>query len=598
MVFAMCWIAIFLTLLVRNSFAFEISDEQHDKLPRLFALDEYHKCLRQDGTYCLVKLDLFADPPNELMNFIQAYSRSSHIRHYNYSYLEEGICVTRTCKEYIRDKNLNDPEVIKSVIEACRNESIWNEYGLQARVSQVYNCDRKTDERPVDLLDWLVMGLFVAIIFINISATVYDYILEDKAKLELSKNARLFLCFSIIRNWKFLVSPTSDDPKLKILKGINGVRTLSSFPMILGHVIWIFAMGFLNNPHYFEKTYSIPRFEVLWNGMIIVQVFFVISGFLLVYNMDIGSEVRPIKWKMLPVILLHRFWRLTPGLAVMLAFSATWLRHLGSGPLWHKHVTSVAAGCRKYWWTHILYINNYVPSNKYCAIQTWHIAADTQLFFMGIAVYMLTRTRCRNLVLGLLTILGIVLPAFHVWYRDLDAVLLKTPEFLRTLDNDNFRLLYVYGHNNIICFVLGMFTAYETNKWKRKGYTFANNKVWNYLYRLVIPMFTVCFWFGGLFYEEDSRTPLLFRMLYQGTHRAFLGLVIAFVIMGLVMNMKNYLSAILEWDVWVITGRLTYTVYLLHMNFVHVIAGLQTELTSLNYLIMGDKRASRSPNGK
>lgn len=76
---------------------------------------------------------------------------------------------------------------MKSVIEACRNASIWNEYGLQARVSLVYNCDRKSDQRQVDLVDWLAMGLFITIVLVNVAATIYDSVLDDEAKMNLSK---------------------------------------------------------------------------------------------------------------------------------------------------------------------------------------------------------------------------------------------------------------------------------------------------------------------------------------------------------------------------------------------------------------------------
>ncbi|KAM3959422.1 uncharacterized protein ACR2FA_006490 [Aphomia sociella] len=181
-------LGIFLLLIHQKCYGFELTDEEYDQMPPIFTLEEYNKCLRYDGIYCQVKVDIFStDPNNTLYKMIKDFHLSSHVTRYNHSYLEEGICVTRTCKEYIRDKNLNDPEVIKSVIEACRNESIWNEYGLQARVSEVYNCDRKTDERPVDVLDWLVLGLFVAIILVNVSATIYSTMFKDKDIKNLSK---------------------------------------------------------------------------------------------------------------------------------------------------------------------------------------------------------------------------------------------------------------------------------------------------------------------------------------------------------------------------------------------------------------------------
>lgn len=66
--------------------------------------------------------------------------------------------------------------------------------------------------------------------------------------------------------------------------------------------------------------------------------------------------------------------RLSPALGMMIWFTSTWLRHLNSGPLWKRYITnSVTADCQKYWWSHLLYVNNYVPDNRNCAIQTWSV---------------------------------------------------------------------------------------------------------------------------------------------------------------------------------------------------------------------------------
>ncbi|KAM3959441.1 nose resistant to fluoxetine protein 6-like [Aphomia sociella] len=440
-------------------------------MPPLFTLEEYDKCLRYDGVYCQVKLDLFStDPNNTLVEMMKNYYLSSHLTRYNHSYLEEGICVTRTCKEYLRDKNLNDPEVIKSVIEVCRNESIWYEYGLQARVSEVYNCDRKTDERPVDALDWLVMGLFVTILLVNVSATIYSAMLKEEDKRNLNKCKKIFLCFSIFRNWKHLTSPISSDPRASKFKGINSLRFLSSFIVILVHAICIFAMEAVDNTREYERMFRKFHNRILFNGMHSVQIFFTISGFLMAYNLQSASEIQKIEWKMLPKIFVARFWRLTPSYAVIIAFTATWLRHLGSGPLWNKHVMAVSNQCRQYWWSHLLYVNNYVHDNGYCAAHTWYSGADTQMFYLGLLIHLSTqKNRRRNLVLGLFIIIGMILPALTVWYLDLHALMTFSPEFARTIVVPDFRKLYILGHNNMICYLCAMYAGYKMYEYQKRG---------------------------------------------------------------------------------------------------------------------------------
>jgi peptidoglycan/LPS O-acetylase OafA/YrhL len=104
------------------------------------------------------------------------------------------------------------------------------------------------------------------------------------------------------------------------------------------------------------------------------------------------------------------FHRLTPVYALVIAFYATLLPHLGSGPRWNLVVTPVARACAENWPNNLLYINNFYKSDnivseylfpcwrlkleKYfsnqCMNQTWYLAADMQLYLLSpLLVYIL-----------------------------------------------------------------------------------------------------------------------------------------------------------------------------------------------------------------
>lgn len=70
-------------------------------------------------------------------------------------------------------------------------------------------------------------------------------------------------------------------------------------------------------------------------------------------------------------VFLHS--RLTPTYALAMATVNTWMRHLGSGPLWKQVVTSETTACRKYYWAHLLYINNYIYDDNLCFPQSWYV---------------------------------------------------------------------------------------------------------------------------------------------------------------------------------------------------------------------------------
>ena len=51
-------------------------------------------------------------------------------------------------------------------------------------------------------------------------------------------------------------------------------------------------------------------------------------------------------------------YRFAPVYAAVLYFEAFIVEHLSSGPDWYS-LKQNSQSCRKYWWTHLLYINNY-----------------------------------------------------------------------------------------------------------------------------------------------------------------------------------------------------------------------------------------------
>ncbi|XP_013185267.2 nose resistant to fluoxetine protein 6 [Amyelois transitella] len=575
-------------LYFHNNFAFDLDDAQYDKIPPLFSLDNYHSCLLNNGTYCLVKVELLADSSNKLLKLLKSYTESSLITHYNHTYQEKGICVSRTCRKFIDDKNLDSQSDLQDVLDKCNNETTFAKYGLEARVSDIFYCDKKSQKEDNFFFDWAVLTLLLIIILVNVTATIYDLMLDENSRNDLTKGQKILLCFSLRMNWKYLFSTTKSNPDKPSLDGINFVRVSASYMMVLGHVVWVHTMGFIDNPHDFERSYKLPHYQVIYNGMIVVQIFFVLSGFLLINNIQpfLDKHSRSASsWKLMSKIFFVRYLRLIPSLSVMLAFTATWMRFMGSGPLWNRYVTPVVGDCKKYWWTHLLFINNYVKENKFCAIQTWHIAADTQILILAISAYLLTKKHWRMTMLWVLLLLSFVPPALHVFFQDLNAMLIKSPEFLRDLEDINFNESYVFGHNNMSCFILGMITAVKLYEWQKKRIVF-KGKLYVLLFRLCVPVIVFCFFAGCMFYQEDSRTPLWIRIIYQSTHRFIFGLPTAYMIIGFGMNIDRVFGDFMRWPGFAVLARLTYSVYLLHMNFVPLIAGSKTQLEHFYYLTM------------
>eukprot|EP01114_Cavostelium_apophysatum_P014516 TRINITY_DN3789_c0_g1_i2.p1 TRINITY_DN3789_c0_g1~~TRINITY_DN3789_c0_g1_i2.p1 ORF type:complete len:632 (-),score=80.71 TRINITY_DN3789_c0_g1_i2:19-1914(-) len=188
---------------------------------------------------------------------------------------------------------------------------------------------------------------------------------------------RILLCFSPITNFQKLLYPS---PSAQ-LASLNGLRTLSLTWVILGHTIfWALSVGYQNPAHVgveLTRWYT----TMITSAPYSVDSFFYMSGFLVAYFAQ--KELQ--KKNKLPIVLyyVHRFWRLTPPYMVALLIFWLCTPYFGSGPFWYETATyKTRVACDKYWWTNLLYINNFYPTtfSGECMGWTWYLANDTQLY--------------------------------------------------------------------------------------------------------------------------------------------------------------------------------------------------------------------------
>lgn len=68
----------------------------------------------------------------------------------------------------------------------------------------------------------------------------------------------------------------------------------------------------------------------------------------------------------------RRYLRLTPLLGVCVLVTATLYRFLGSGPIWPYMCAERVNPCKHYWWSALLYVQNYVNlSQMVCKYNHW-----------------------------------------------------------------------------------------------------------------------------------------------------------------------------------------------------------------------------------
>ncbi|XP_045777819.1 O-acyltransferase like protein-like [Maniola jurtina] len=570
---------------------YHLNETEYERLPRLFGLENYEKCMEDPGgIYCVANLELYADLKNELYTLIQEYSEFA-LKHYNYSRIDRGVCVTQTCKSYAKYVGLDINRDLRKVLEGCLNETIVNKYNLMARMYNM-NCvsEKDKDQLNLDYTDYIFLGVFIILLVLCLVGSYCEIYSNDKNnELNHKKGVSgkdILLCFSIPRNYKGLTTIGESDPRVNIFKSIHALRTIVTFFTASAHTALLIS-DFTADPHSFEKAYEYVDKRIAFSGTNIVQVFFFFTGMLLTYFMQVSAETRQVTWNMIPKIIFGRWWRLTPSAAMVVGFSATWMRHLSSGPLWHTHIThGSSAQCRRFFWAHVLYLNNYIPEDTFCVFQTWYIAADMQLFIVGILIHFAIRnrsTRFKITTLTALLLLGMASPALHVWWLDLDAFFMQKPEVCRTLSDANFRKLHTLGHNNLSGFIIGLAAGYFVYYLQQNKLEYSNFKIGNFICWCSIPMYILLVYCGSLFFIDGERPSIALRMLYAGTNRAIVGFLVAFGAVGSTLKFNGMSKAVMEWPGWVLPSRLSYSVYLLHTVFIELSLGIRTQLTPVSF---------------
>ena len=171
------------------------------------------------------------------------------------------------------------------------------------------------------------------------------------------------------------------------ITSINGMRVISMFWVIMCHT-YFFTSGEQGFSNIYDFTSFIPRFtaQPIMNGFFSVDSFFFLSGLLVAYLTFRHMKRNKGRFPFL-VYYIHRILRITPTYMFVLFFYWLVTVHMGNGPnlLFSIGPDSVAAkSCQSYWWTNLLYINNFYPKGvDNCMGWSWYLANDMQFYVIS-----------------------------------------------------------------------------------------------------------------------------------------------------------------------------------------------------------------------
>lgn len=259
--------------------------------------------------------------------------------------------------------------------------------------------------------------------------------------------------FAVLNNTNRLIwgRGAKVDKELEIL---NGIRVFSISFVILGHTYLYSLRGPVSNPLEFLNWIEMFSFQIMLAAPYIVDVFFWLSGFLGCYLMLELLKKRNGKNQPYLLIMLHRFLRLTPLYFGTMLFFWYVMASVGNGPVFFTYEDDYSGACDQFWWSHLLYINNFYPFNRdeQCMGWSWYLPNDFQFFLiLPPLVWLCYRKR----VFGIIAIGCLMLASFTT-----SIIILQiegfSPSYL-SFQHNYYRVFYMKPYMRIGPFLLGLY---------------------------------------------------------------------------------------------------------------------------------------------
>ncbi|XP_075983845.1 nose resistant to fluoxetine protein 6-like [Anticarsia gemmatalis] len=540
----------------------DVTDEEYAKFPRLYHLDDYSSCLSQtDGLYCLGTFHITPlKEQHSIYHMIREYSLDPH--HFNRTQLHRGYCVSSRCPTLSEERNAS--------LRFERCASHWaRRHALRTTLAKLSYCRTHAQEyarthnpEPLDIPHRVFLYVLVTLLVMNVMGTLYDAVLADDVK----KNP-LLAVWSVRGNWQRLTATYEDgDPRLSALSPVQGIRVFLMALIMATHSACIHDMLYLYNPRFVEQVSRHPVLMIFLNGTSVVQVFVMLSNFLLAYNMLLFAKNNRLTLKLLPLITLRRIARISPVYLLVVGYAATWWTRANSGPMWPAMVGAESGVCRDKFWAHAFYLNNLVDPDNICLVQTWFLAVDMQLYLVA-AVLTLVLAPLRRRALPILAALVLVFSLLNgilaYIFNWQSLMFFAYPKTLNTMYKgiSSFSRLYQSPLASLPGCLIGLFCAFLHFELQEAGVKVASYKWLKVPYH--IAPFAMVSWLLSGYYLRQFSEPW-FMATYVAVERPVLSMLGAVTLLGMINGLEGWLKHYFSWRGWHAMGRMSLSVLAVH----------------------------------
>lgn len=500
-------------------------------------------------------------PPYDMMlSYWEGLRHKVDILWHDRNTIKWGVCIPDSC---------TSEDLYVSLKLALEAACAQNNISVDIRLSEsdcytkheVYSRPMSTGARV-----WLyVLYVIVALIFVG---TTYDCCLRhDKIseKKRMPKLESLVLPFSLASNITRIVS-VPEDNRLSILFGIKAV---SMAILVFGHLGMARFGNRMINMAYLEEAFRDVALFITLNGTIVVDTFFLVSGFLTARQLTEHLEKRGSVNLLL--VYLDRIMRVLPTYVTVITFYMYILPLLGQGPRWNEISGRESSRCLQNWWTNLLYVNNFVNPEKMCLLQSWYLTADLQMFiFTTPVIYFLFKyPRWKKPVLwGLLTA-SVIVPTLIVYYNNIWGTFpMITDWFYDPPSVPYYINFYIQSYVRYIPYMIGVCSHFVCVQLIDRKITFTTTHKFIIFFSGFFAIMGTFIYVSLRFYVNPYQFQLTEQVIYAGLHRIIWSVSWAFIIVVHQISGFGVFSDIMCARMFIFLSRLSLSILLTHIGII------------------------------
>ncbi|XP_017786446.1 PREDICTED: nose resistant to fluoxetine protein 6-like [Nicrophorus vespilloides] len=505
-----------------------------------------------NGKHCVIRIQ----PTENIVKKILGFRNITGSWYENYRNLVLGasllwsVCIPDSCDH-------ND------VLHHFNKTVLLMTEGLDIKVSlDELDCYSLKDETPFSKREWIVLTFFLIILLINTACTTADIYLRKHEK-EIPKAIGIFSAYS---NSLYVFTDREDTENLSCL---HGIRFISIFYVLVGHKFLMSIFFPLANTLDVIQWLSTYPSTIITGSTLSVDSFFVMSGLLVSYNFF--QHVSQGKKFNLFLFYIYRYIRLTPPLIVVVLTLATFGDRFGSGPLWKKVSMGVNKPCQYFWWSTISYIQCYINTKHLCLTQSWYLNCDIQYYLCSPLILI---PLWKNKSLGIISFLSLLLATLA-----LNFYMVYTHEFKSwaLLDNDMansdyFTNYYLQPPARASPYLIGIIFGYFLFKTKDVNYKLGYI-ILTFGWILSLGNITFLLAINKVFQSEDYVYNKMHQSFYLTFFRPLWALSICWIIFVCREGYGGPINTILSSKVHQVLGKISYSIFLTHMEFQYLSGG-------------------------